>query len=98
MSKSNKNLGAINADAALQELAESFPSTRPTALAKTPSKASSPEVEHPLTVRIPMYVAKELRRAHAETGKSHRLIILEALKRWGLPVHDDDLAERRRRA
>ncbi len=98
MAKNKKNLGSINADAALHDLAESFPSTnvQPRAVkAATPQSAQEPE--HPLTVRIPMYLAQEMRRAHAETGKSHRLIVLEALKQWGLPVREDDLTERRRR-
>ncbi len=98
MVKNKKNLGAINAESALHDLAESFPSTKvqPRAV-KSAAPRAAQEPEHPLTVRIPMYLAQEMRRAHAETGKSHRLIVLEALKQWGLPVREDDLSERRRR-
>jgi hypothetical protein len=94
MSK-GKNLGAIDGDAALRDLAQNFPSAKPTPQPARQVAAKNQEPEHPLTVRIPTYVAKEIRRAHAETGKSHRIIVLEALKRWGIPVKDEDLIERR---
>ncbi len=98
MAKAKRNLGAISADAALHDLAESFPSTKSTRRpVKSAPSLTSQEPEHPLTVRIPMYVATGMRRAHAETGKSHRIIVLEALKAWGISVRDDDLVERRRR-
>ena len=90
MKKKQKDLGNINGDAALQDLARSFPST------KHEKEKTRPEKEHPLTVRIPMYVAQELRKAYAETGKSQRLIVLEALKAWGIPVKKRDLRPKRR--
>jgi hypothetical protein len=96
MSKT-KNLGAIDGDAALRDLAQNFPSAKPAPQPTRQVTAKSQEPEHPLTVRVPAYVAKELRRAHAETGKSHRIIVLEALKRWGIAVKDEDLVERRSR-
>jgi hypothetical protein len=98
-----KELGAINADDALKELATHYPSTTPQSqrlVESAPQPANAPtckpEAEHPLTVRIPMSVATELRMAHAQTGKSQRLIVLEALKAWGIPVADEELVERRR--
>lgn len=94
MSKA-KNLGAIDGDAALHDLAKNFPSAKPTPQPARQAPVKNQEPEHPLTVRIPTYVAKEMRRAHAETGKSHRIIVLEALRQWGIPVKDEDLVERR---
>lgn len=101
-----RDLGAINADEALKELATNFPSTTPQPKKQPESIGRPGEAlreednvpEHALTVRIPMSVATELRMAHARTGKSHRLIVLEALRTWGIPVREEDLVDRRKRS
>ena len=112
-----KTFDAMDPEAALESLAQSFPSAKPESAnhedAPKPKATAKPasivkklkevtpvavasEPEHPLTVRIPQYVAKALRLRYAETGKSQRTLVLEALKASGIKVHDEDLLERKR--
>ena len=96
MAKRN-NLPAADVTA-LESLAEQYPKTQPDKGKRPPTKIKPAKVEpdSPLTVKIPGYVHRALKIKSAETGKTQREILLEALKGWGIEVDDSDIIDRRK--
>ena len=97
MAKS-KNLPAADMTA-LEPLAEQYPRTQPDKVGggnTRKAKLASTESDSPLTVKIPAYVHRSLKIKSAETGKTQREILLEALRKWGIEVRDADITDRRK--
>lgn len=63
--------------------------------AKEPTYTRGPEVA--LSTKIPEYVAKQLRLAAAQRDTTIRNLILEALKKDGLEIQEQDIQDDRKR-
>ena len=93
MSKNN-NLGDIDVTA-LEGLASNLPTTQPAPIKDKPSKDKA-EKDVTITLRIPPYIAKDLKIKAATADKTQREFILEGLKLMGIDVKDEDIADRRK--
>ena len=93
MSKAKKGLGDIDTSALGDFAAENFPKTQP---AKSKSAKEKPEKDVTITLRIPPRIAKDLRIKAATADKTQREFILEGLKKMGIDVNDEDIADRRK--
>ena len=93
MSKPKKGLGDIDTSALGDFAAENFPKTQP---AKSKTAKEKPEKDVTITLRIPPRIAKDLRIKAATADKTQREFILEGLKKMGIDVKDEDIADRRK--
>lgn len=93
MSKAKEGLGDIDTSALKDFAAENFPTTQP---AKSKSTKEKAEKDVTLTLRIPPRIAKDLRIKAATADKTQREFILEGLKKMGINVRDEDIADRRK--
>jgi hypothetical protein len=62
-----------------------------------PSEMRQRSEQGPLSTLAPLYVIKQLRQRHAETGETIRNQILRALQKDGIEVHEHDLRDERKR-
>ena len=53
------------------------------------------EPEVPLQVTVPKHIKRALDLKSAETGRTRRALVLEALREVGVSVTDDEIAGRR---
>ncbi len=65
-----------------------------TSIAKANSSKAEKDVT--ITLRIPPYIAKDLKIKAATADKTQRQFILEGLKLMGIDVKDEDIADRRK--
>ena len=93
MSKPKKGLGDIDTSALGDFAAENFPKTQPGTRKLAKQK---PEKDVTITLRIPPRIAKDLRIKAATADKTQREFILEGLKKMGIDVKDEDIADRRK--
>ena len=93
MSKIKKGLGDIDTSALGDFAAENFPKTQP---AKSKLNKEKPARDVTITLRIPPRIAKDLRIKAATADKTQREFILEGLKKMGIDVQDEDIADRRK--
>ncbi len=63
---------------------------------KYPVFEQRPEKDVTITLRIPPYIAKDLKIKAATADKTQREFILEGLKLMGIDVKDEDIADRRK--
>lgn len=94
MSKTKKGLGDIDTSALEDFAAENFPKTQPVKTISSAKEKRSKDVT--ITLRIPPRIAKDLRIKAATADKTQREFILEGLKKMGIDVKDEDIADRRK--
>lgn len=93
MTKAKKGLGNIDTSALDNYASDNFPKTQPSRDKSTKDKA---EKDVTITLRIPPRIAKDLRIKAATADKTQREFILEGLKKMGIDVKDEDIADRRK--
>ena len=93
MSKTNRRLGDIDTSALANFAADNFPKTQPS---KEKSRKEKSARDVTITLRIPTRIAKDLRIKAATADKTQRELILEGLKKMGIDVKDEDIADRRK--
>lgn len=93
MSKANKGLGDIDTSALANFASDNFPRTKPS---KDKTNKEKQEKDVTITLRIPPRIAKDLRIKAATADKTQREFILEGLKKMGIDIKDEDIADRRK--
>ncbi len=93
MTKAKKGLGNIDTSALDNYASDNFPKTQPS---RDKSTKKKPERDVTITLRIPPRIAKDLRIKAATADKTQREFILEGLKKMGIDIKDEDIADRRK--
>ncbi|MEN9567356.1 MAG: hypothetical protein RLZZ69_2552 [Cyanobacteriota bacterium] len=93
MSKAKKGLADIDTSALENYAVDNFPKTQPS---KDKSTKDKPEKDVTITLRIPPRIAKDLKIKAVTADKTQREFILEGLRKMGIDVKDEDIADRRK--